>query len=236
MLRNQDKSVEKIRKSVFIVMPAFNEEKVIAKTIRGLQLNGYCNIIVVDDGSSDSTSELAKKQGATVLRHAINRGLGGALGTGIHAAIKEGAEIIVTFDADGQHDSLDIEKLIRPIIDNRADVVIGSRLLNPKGMPFSRRIGNWGFNFITYLLFSVWTTDSQSGLRAFTRRAAQKIHIRANRMEVSSEIIKEIGRNRLRFTEVLVRAIYTDYSIAHGQSSWNAFRILAKLILRRLMR
>jgi UDP-N-acetylglucosamine---dolichyl-phosphate N-acetylglucosaminyltransferase len=226
----------KIRDSIYIVMPAYNEEKVIAKTIRSLHENNYYNIIVVDDGSSDNTSAIAENENAIVLRHAVNRGLGGALGTGLKAAILEGAQIIVTFDSDGQHDPLDIEKMIEPILQDKADAVIGSRLINPKGMPFIRRVGNWGFNFITYLLFSVWTTDSQSGLRAFTKKAAEKIEIKANRMEVSSEIIKEIGRNKLRFSEVPIKAIYTDYSVAHGQSSWNAFKILGKLILRKLMR
>jgi glycosyltransferase involved in cell wall biosynthesis len=234
--RSVDKAGTKIKNTIYIVMPAYNEKKVIAKTIKSLHANGYHNIIVVDDGSSDKTSEIAEREDAIVLRHAVNRGLGGALGTGIDAAILKDAEIIVTFDSDGQHDPSDIEKIIQPIIHNKADAVIGSRLIDPKGMPFIRKIGNWGFNLITYLLFSVWTTDSQSGLRAFTKDAAAKIEIKANRMEVSSEIIKEIGRNKLRFVEVPINAIYTYYSIAHGQSSWNAFRILGKLILRKFMR
>ncbi|MBN2457557.1 glycosyltransferase family 2 protein [Candidatus Woesearchaeota archaeon] len=229
-------SSEKAQKSLAIVMPAYNEEKVIGKTIASLKKHGYTKIIVIDDGSADRTRAVAEKAGAIVFSHPINRGLGGALGTGIAAALDSDAEIIVTFDSDGQHDPTDIKRLIRPILARKADVVIGSRLKNPKGMPVIRRIGNWGFNIITYMLFGVWTTDSQSGLRAFSRSAAEKIEIKTNRMEVSSEIIKEIGRTRLRFTEVPIRAIYTDYSKRHGQSSWNAFRILAKLVLRKLMR
>ena len=216
-------------------MPAYNEEKVIGKVIDGLKKEGYSEIIVVDDGSADSTSAVARKRGAKVYRHPLNRGLGGALGTGI-AAAREYADVIVTFDSDGQHDPKEIAKLIRPIEKGRADVVIGSRMKNPKGMPFIRRVGNTGFNIITYILFGVWTTDSQSGFRAFSKKAANTIEIHTNRMEVSSEIIREIGRKSLKFVEVPITPIYTEYSIRHGQSHLNGFRILAKLILKKLMR
>ncbi len=225
-----------MEKKIFIVMPAFNEEKVIGRVIDSVMDEGYTNIIVVDDGSEDRTSSIVEKKGAILYRHAINRGLGGALGTGIAAALGHGADIIVTFDSDGQHNPKDIGRTIAPILKGRADVVIGSRLINPKGMPLLRRAGNFGLNIITYFLFGVWTTDSQSGFRAFSKEAAAKINIRTNRMEVSSEIIREIGRNRLRFREVPVKAIYTDYSLRHGQSSINAIRIVAKLILKRLMK
>ncbi|HLD88586.1 MAG TPA: glycosyltransferase family 2 protein [Candidatus Nanoarchaeia archaeon] len=227
--------MEKVIK-VIIVIPAYNEEKKISSVINRLKNEGYDRIIVVDDGSSDRTYEMAKNEKVIVLRHIINRGLGGALNTGITAALEEGADIIITFDADGQHHPSDIKKLIKPILSGNADTVIGSRLLNPKGMPFTRRIGNWFFNVITYLFFRVWTTDSQSGLRAFSRKAARRINIRTNRMEVSSEIIKEIGANKLRFCEVPVKTIYTKYSLRKGQSILNGFRILGKLIIRKLMR
>lgn len=221
---------------VFIVMPAYNEEKIIARVIQGLKKEGFDNIIVIDDGSKDKTSDVAKQENIIVYRHPINRGLGGALGTGIKAAIIEDADIIVTFDSDGQHDPKDIKKVIAPIIKKHADVVIGSRLINPKGMPIIRRIGNFGLNVITYILFNIWTTDSQSGLRAFSNKAARKIEIKTNKMEVSSEIIREIGRNKLKFKEVSIKAIYTDYSKAHGQSNLNAIKIVMKLILKKLMR
>ena len=221
---------------IFIVMPAYNEEKIIAKVIHGLKKHKFQNIIVIDDGSEDNTSKIAKQEGVIVYRHPINRGLGGALGTGIKAGILEDADIIVTFDSDGQHDPKDINRVIAPIVKGKAQVVIGSRLINPKGMPWIRRIGNFGLNIITYVLFGIWTTDSQSGLRAFSNKAARKIQIHTNRMEVSSEIIREIGRNKLKFIEVPIKAIYTDYSKEHGQSNLNAIKIVFKLILKKLMR
>jgi len=102
-------------------------------------------------------------------------------------------------------------------------------------MPPIRVFGNWLFNCITYVLFGTWTTDSQSGLRAFSKNAAKKINIKTNRMEVSSEIIKEIGRNKLKFKEVPIKAIYTDYSMMKGQSNLNAFNITFKLFFKRLL-
>jgi UDP-N-acetylglucosamine---dolichyl-phosphate N-acetylglucosaminyltransferase len=221
---------------VCIVLPAFNEEKVIARVLDSLKREGYNDLIVVDDGSADKTAQVANRHGAEVVRHSINRGLGGALGTGLAAALARDADVIVTFDSDGQHNPKDIKRLISPLKEGIADAVIGSRLVKPKGMPFIRRLGNMGLNIITYVLFGVWTTDSQSGLRAFSRDAARKIDIKTNKMEVSSEIIKEIGRNRLRYHEIPIKPIYTDYSMKHGQKHTNGFRIVAKLLIERLRR
>jgi glycosyltransferase involved in cell wall biosynthesis len=223
-------------KRVAIVIPAYNEERTIIDVIRGLRQHGFLTLIVVDDGSSDRTGELACHEGVILLRHIINRGLGGALGTGITAALHLGAEAIVTFDADGQHDPDDIARLLEPIAKGEADVVIGSRMLEPTGMPYARQLANWSANIVTYLLFRGWTTDSQSGLRAFSRRAAAQIQIMTNGMEVSSEIIAEIVKNRLKRKEVAVQAVYTDYSLSKGQSFKVGLQTLMKLILAKVRR
>ena len=215
-----------------IVIPAYNEEKTIGGVLRKLKDNGYKDIIVVDDGSKDKTFEIASNEKIKVFKHMINRGLGGALNTGISAALKENADIIVTFDADGQHDFRDISKL-NYYIEHGYDVAIGNRI-NEK-MPFLRRIGNKGLDFVTYLLFGIYVNESQSGLRMFSRKAASLIEIKTNRMEVSSEIITEIGRHKLRLKEVPIRTIYTEYSLSKGNSVWNGFRIAFKLFLRRIM-
>jgi UDP-N-acetylglucosamine---dolichyl-phosphate N-acetylglucosaminyltransferase len=223
-------------KRVVVVIPAFNEERTIVEVIRGLKQRGFTRLIVVDDGSSDRTGELASSEGVIRLRHLLNRGLGGALGTGISAALRLGAEVIVTFDADGQHDPNDIIRLLEPIDMGEAEVVIGSRMLDPRGMPFRRRLANWLANLVTYLLFGGWTTDSQSGLRAFSRRAAARMQIMTTGMEVSSEIIAEAVRNRLKRKEVPVKAIYTDYSLSKGQSFTVGLQTLMKLILTKVER
>jgi glycosyltransferase involved in cell wall biosynthesis len=226
---------------VAVVIPAYNEETTLGSTVRGVKeqlhapalANFQSEVIVIDDGSTDNTFQRAQQAGAIVLRHFTNLGLGAALGTGFRAALRRNATIIVTFDADGQHNPRDISRIISPILDNTADAVVGSRLLDSSDMPLDRRVINWGANLITWLLFGVWTSDSQSGLRAFNRLAVERIEVKTNRMEVSSEIIAEIGRLRLRFAEVPVEAIYTDYSREKGQSNTNVLAVLAKLILRK---
>ena len=222
--------------SVFLVIPAYDEAESVGKVLESLKKAGFSRIIVVDDGSKDATAEVARSGGAITLSHVVNRGLGGALGTGIQAALRLDAEYIVTCDADGQHAPEDVEKVALSLSSGEADAVIGSRMLSPEGMPFYRKVGNFCLNIATFILFGVWVTDSQSGLRGFTASAAGKLDLEADRMEVSSEIIHEIRRNRLRFREVPIRAIYTDYSLAHGQSSLNAFNILFKLFMRKLLR
>jgi len=228
--------------SLFLIIPAFNEARVIQNTLRGLppRIDGIDRlvVVVVDDGSTDGTADEVMRSGderVVLLRHAINRGLGGALGTGMQYARSRGADFVVTYDADGQHAPEDIAAVLAPLVDGRADAVIGSRLLDPKGMPWYRVVGNWGLNVFTYLIFGMWTTDSQSGLRGFSRAAVDQIDIRMDRMEVSSEFIKEIRRCRLRFAEVPIRAIYSDYSLAKGQRNINGFNILLRLVLHRLM-
>jgi glycosyltransferase involved in cell wall biosynthesis len=223
-------------KRIIIVIPAYNEERSIIAVIRGLKQQGFVSLIVVDDGSSDRTSELARQEGAILLRHILNRGLGGALGTGISAALRLGADLIVTFDADGQHDPDDIGRLLEPIENGEADVVIGSRMLDPIGMPYPRRVANWMANLVTYLLFRVWTTDSQSGLRAFSRHAAARMQLLTSGMEVSSEIIAETVKNGLQWQEVPIKAIYTDYSLSKGQSFTVGIRTLMRLILAKVRR
>jgi glycosyltransferase involved in cell wall biosynthesis len=221
---------------VIVVIPAYNEERTIVEVIRGLKQCGFTRLIIVDDGSSDRTGALAVQEGGIRLRHVLNRGLGGALGTGVSAALRLGAEVIVTFDADGQHDPRDIKRLLEPIKRGEAEVVIGSRMLDPRGMPYQRRLANWIANVVTYVLFGGWTTDSQSGLRAFSNRAAAQMQIITTGMEVSSEIIAEIVRNRLQWTEVPIKAIYTDYSLSKGQSFLVGLRTLMHLLLARVQR
>lgn len=221
-------------KKTWIVIPAFNEEKTLLKVLNDLKQEGYTNTFVVDDGSTDGTFEIAKAHAKVAVSHKLNRGLGGALGTGIAGAYRLGAEYIVTFDADGQHSTNDLKRVLAPLRRREADVVIGSRMLNPDGMPWYRQLMNKIANVITYVLFGIWTTDSQSGLRAFNRTTAGKMKIRTNRMEVSSEIIREIKLNNLRFKEIPIQAIYTDYSLSKGQNIFVGLKTFAKLLLHRL--
>lgn len=221
--------------SLYIVIPARNEAKKILEVLLSIYAQGFRNVIVVDDGSIDETFQIAQQNGAQVLRHSINRGAGAATFTGIQAALKLGAEIIVTLDADGQHNPADLQKVIQPILEKKAEIVIGSRLLNKKDMPYLRRLFNLIGNTVTWILFGLWVSDSQSGFKAFSRQAAQKIEIKTNGFEFCSEIIREIKLKKIKYQEVPIQTQYSDYSLAKGQSFATGIKTLAKLILRSFM-
>ena len=221
----------------FVVIPAYNEEKKIVSVIQKLKKEGYRDVVVVDDGSGDRTSDLAKKEKVIVLRHVINCGQGAALKTGIDYALSQEAEVIVTFDADDQHQSKDIKKLIQPITNRKADVVLGSRFLNKSSnVPWIRKLFLKGGVFCFWFLYGAQVSDSHNGLRALSRKAAQKIEITSNGMEHASEIIEEICKKNLRYVEVPVTIRYTDYSRKHGQSSLNGFRIIFKMLIKNFLR
>lgn len=214
------------------VVPAWNEEHTIGEVLDGLR---PCvdRIVVVDDGSTDRTAEIASGRGVGVVRHAVNRGLGAAIGTGIAAALATGADAILTFDADGQHAPEDVPAVVQQILDGLADLVIGTRLADPRGMPVVRRLANTAGNLTTRILFGARVTDSQSGFRAFSRRAAELIRIKTDRMEVSTEIIAEAHRLGLRIAEVPIQSRYTSYSLSKGQSFSMGLRTLGRLIVHR---
>ena len=217
---------------IIAVIPAYNEEKTIAEVL--MNTRPFIDwIIVVNDGSSDRTKEIANAHGAVVVSHVINRGLGASIGTGFEMAKRLGADIVVTLDADGQHDPSEIPLFIQAI-EKGADVVIGSRMLKRTGMPWYRQAANVLGNLVTFFLFGALVTDSQSGFRAFTAYALRQIEIQTNRMEVSSELIAEARRRKLTLAEVPIRAIYTDYSLSKGQSFTVGLKTLVKLVLRRI--
>jgi glycosyltransferase involved in cell wall biosynthesis len=156
--------------------------------------------------------------------------------TGLEAAKKLGADLVVTIDGDGQHDPRDIQKLIQPVLLDQADLVIGTRLKDPKGMPALKRFGNLGLNLITYVISKKWTSDSQSGFKCFSAQAIDKMDIEALGYEFCSEIIIEAKRKKLRMAEVPIKVIYTDYSKRKGQSIFNGTNIVIKLLIRKLTR
>lgn len=221
----------------WIVIPAFNEENKIVEVINSLKKEGYSKIIIVDDGSKDNTLKNAKSTSVEVLHHIINRGQGAALKTGIDYALDQGADIIVTFDSDGQHQPEDIPRMIKPIQEGKADIVLGSRFLDKNSnVPFFRKIFLKGGALLFKIFYGVRLTDSHNGLRALSRKAAQTIKITQDRMEHASEIIEQIGKHHLKYVEVPVTIKYTDYSLQKGQRTSNAFKIFFKMILNKLVK
>jgi len=218
---------------IVIAIPAFNEAKIIQEVINEIKTAGYSNIIIVDDGSSDDTQKEASKiEGVVALKHKINRGKGAAAKTAIEAAKMIGADIIVTMDGDGQHNPKDIKKLTSPIINEGYDVVLGSRLKNSKGMPWYKIIHNKIGNAVTWYLYGLWVTDSQSGMRAYSIKAAEKINTRADRYEYDSEVIKEIYAYKLKHIEVPIEVRYTEYSMGkiHKQSLINGIKTVYRML------
>jgi Glycosyltransferases involved in cell wall biogenesis len=221
---------------IAVVIPAYNEAEAVGVVVAELLERGH-RVIVVDDGSRDATAEAAKRNGAIVLRHAVNRGQGAALQTGIAYAIRKRAEYIVTFDSDGQHAAEDVDTLVAPLLAGRADVVLGSRFRgSTEGMTELRRVMLKAAVLFTRYASGALVTDTHNGLRAFTRAAAAKLDIRLDRMAHASEILDQVVQHGLRYEEVPVHVRYTAYSRRKGQSSIAALRILADYVLGRWMR
>ena len=219
--------------NIYIVIPAYNEGRIIQDVIAEIQNAGYKNIIVVDDGSSDNTYRKAKEaRNAITLKHRINRGKGAAAKTGIEAAKLLGADIIVTMDSDGQHDPKNIESLVDPIINEKFDAVLGTRLINPKGMPLHKILHNKIANLITWYLYGLWVTDSQSGFRAYSKNAFNAINTRTDNYAYDSEVIREIYKHKLKYKEIPITIRYTEYSTGkiHKQGFTNGLKTFYKML------
>jgi UDP-N-acetylglucosamine---dolichyl-phosphate N-acetylglucosaminyltransferase len=218
---------------VAVVIPAYNEASVIADVIGEVAASGNYLVVVVDDGSRDGTYAVANDvPGVVALRHKINRGKGAATKTGIVAALRLNADIVVTMDGDGQHDPSDIEALILPIKNGDYDVVLGTRKRIKGEMPLIKIVANKIGNIVTWLFYGIHVSDSQSGFRAYSRFAASIIDTKADKYEYDSKVIREINNNRLRFVEVPIKVRYTAYSMGKPQKQGfiNGLRTLFRIV------
>ena len=218
---------------IFCVIPAFNEEKTITEVVRGAA-ERVDRVVVVDDGSSDRTYDLAAAAGAAVLRHAINRGQGASLRTGNEYALSRGADVIVHFDADGQFIAREIDDMADPIKRGEADIVFGSRFLSKKSnMPWIKREVILRIARIVNRLFlGIRLTDPQSGFRAMSARTASAIPITQDGMAHCSEILARAFALNLRIKEVPVEVIYRDF----GQRLGSGAGIIRDLLLAKLVK
>jgi glycosyltransferase involved in cell wall biosynthesis len=221
---------------VVVVVAAYNEEAVVGDVLRELR-SVVSDIVVVDDGSSDETYRTACRLARWTLRHPVNRGQGAALQTGIAFALQQGARIVVTFDADGQHCPDDIPQLVAALRNNQCDIALGSRFLgSTANLPLSRQLLLRLAVLFTRTVTGLRLTDAHNGLRAFTRRAAERVDIQLDRMAHASEILDIVGRIGLPYCEVPVHVRYTEYSQRKGQRIGNAPRILFHYFLGRALR
>ena len=215
---------------VWVVVPAFNEARVIAATLASLS-RWLPNVVVVDDGSRDDTSDIARRAGAHVLRHVINLGAGASLQTGIDFALSRGASHVCSFDADGQHDPHTIDAMIAALEDSGAEVALASRFLGDVvGMPPLRRLTLWAA-----LRYTRWQTrrnftDTHNGLRLLTAYAARTCRITQPGMAHCSEILAIIAKRKLSYIEVPTTVTHSEYSLSKGQRSSNSIKILFDLL------
>ena len=204
---------------ITIGLPAYNEEKNIASVITKLK-KITDSIIVCDDGSSDMTSEISKNLGAIVISHKKNMGYGAALRTIFQKSVELDSDILVTFDADGQHRIEDINKILQPLENNEADVVIGSRFLdNESKIPNYRKIGIKVITKVTNASLKKKLTDSQSGFRAYNKQALTQISPSEMGMGISTEILIKASSKGLRIAEIPITVLYHDDSSTHNPVS-----------------
>ena len=204
---------------ITIGIPAYNEEKNIASIITKLK-NITDSIIVCDDGSSDMTSEISKNLGAIVISHKKNMGYGAAIRTIFQKSVELDSDILVTFDADGQHRIDDVSKILQPLENNEADIVIGSRFLdNESKVPNYRKIGIKVITQVTNASLKKKLTDSQSGFRAYNKQALTQISPSEMGMGISTEILIKASNKGLRIAEIPITILYHDDASTHNPVS-----------------
>ncbi|MGU3644446.1 glycosyltransferase family 2 protein [Microbacterium sp. C23T] len=217
----------------WVVIPLYNEAAVIGDVIAGL-LPSFPHVVCVDDGSSDGSAAIAEAAGARVVRHPVNLGQGAALQTGIEYALEHpSARYLVTFDADGQHRVDDALGMVRRARESDLSIVFGSRFLDDRTNPgLIKRVILKTAVWVTNKSTGLRLTDAHNGLRVIRRDAAERVHLKQDRMAHATEIVLQLGNTGLAWQEYPVELLYTDYSKAKGQSVLNSINILVDLVVR----
>ncbi len=221
------------KNATYVVLPAYNEATRIQPVLESIAEKGY-NMVIVNDGSTDNTLDVilqSKRKYPNqihVFSLMINRGVGVATQTGFGAVLKFNPKYVVSMDSDGQHSADDLDNVIKPLVTGEAQAVIGVRPL--EDMPRSRNYANAIMNFLTKIFYRVDVSDSQTGFRAITREALDKITINATGYLISSEFIREINDNNIPFAEVPIQTIYTPETQAKGTNTTAAIKILLQMI------
>lgn len=222
------------------IIPCLNEEHFISDVVVETAKH-VDKVIVIDDGSTDATARLAREAGAEVISHPSSRGAGAATRTGFVAALKSGADIVVTLDGDGQHDPREIPLLTKPIVDGTSDLVIGSRFLAEAKVSFYRKFGIDVITFLYNIGHRVKIDDAQSGFRAYSRKAIDCIDITYPGFGFSIETLVQVRKHGLTISEVPVTCIYhdsgsTEHPVTHGLSvTWAvvSIRLVHELFRRK---
>jgi glycosyltransferase involved in cell wall biosynthesis len=217
-----------MKRKAFAIIPAHNEEKHISRVVK--ETKKYVDkVVVVDDGSKDKTTHMAKKAKAVVLKHIVNLGKGAALKTGCDYALKNKADIIIAIDADAQHDPKEITNFLKKIKEH--DVVLAYRKTSRR-MPMILRQGNWFINKTISFLYGIKIRDSQCGYRAFTPKAYKVLRWKASDYSMESEMIAKIGKHKLSYTEIQIKTIYSDKY--KGTTIFDGVKIVLNLLMWKL--
>tara|TARA_Y100000310_G_C20588318_1_gene766604 strand:- start:642 stop:1313 length:672 start_codon:yes stop_codon:yes gene_type:complete len=220
----------KQEKKIYAIIPAYNEEKYLAEVIADVKKHVDL-VIVVDDGSSDTTCEIAKKHADVFLCHPINGGKGVALKTGFLFAQKKGAKIVITIDADLQHDAKKIPEFIELLEKSEADIVIGSRGLGSSA-PIVYRFGNFVLNTTFRILYGQKITDTQSGYRAFKMASYAKFAWNSSGYDVETEMLTNARKHGLRLVELPIATKY--HNSYKGTTIFDGVKIFCKMLLWRV--
>lgn len=216
---------------IYIVIPAKDEEMRIEKVIQSIVDYGYENIIVVNDASHDNTAEVVKKYSeVTLINHIINLGSGGATRTGLDYCVRKGAKYIATIDGDGQHKVEDLDTIVREIVKDEYDLILGSRFKKENDIPNSRIFFNKVGNIISLLLTGKYISDSQSGLKAMTAILANKLSLEYNGYEFCMEIIKNARFHKARITEIPISVMYDKDTTQKGQNLSSGFGMIRRIL------
>lgn len=228
--------------SVAIIIPAYNEALSIGGLVKAIsdilsREKYHFEIVVVDDASRDDTAREAREAGATIISHILNAGTGGATASGLSYAQQNDFTLAATLDGDGQHSPEDLVRGIKLMLDDetKTDLLIGSRLIDSDGMSRVKILGNKGLSFLTFMMFGIRVTDSQSGLRVFSKTALDRLKWKTSGYEFCSEMLWRARQQNLKISEYPIQAIYTEYSRSKGQSNWNAVNIVKSLVQRRIL-
>ncbi|MCP8310442.1 MAG: glycosyltransferase family 2 protein [Candidatus Methylarchaceae archaeon HK01B] len=210
-------------------LPAYNEERTIANIVKVLKK--YVDVVIVcDDGSSDMTGRLAEDSGAYTLRNEDNRGKGVALDMMFKVAKRMNADVIVTLDADGQHDPRDVPYLVSPILEGECEMVIGSRFLRDASIPQHKKVGNYLLNLFTNIFTNSRFTDTQSGFRAYGKKALDSIEIKEKDIGVDSQIVIDAVRKKLSIKEIPIEVCYSGLDTSTYNPISHSMKVITSVL------
>ena len=222
-------------KSIFVIIPCYNEARVIRKTVLEVLEKGY-SVVIVDDCSKDASKKQVKGLPVYYLPHRINMGQGAALQTGIDFAKKKGAKYFVTFDADGQHDSSAIAGMIDLIQKKKSDIIFGSRFLpgSKTNVSGSRTFVLNVARYVNYLVSGILLSDAYNGLRLLDRRAADSIKLTENKMAHATQIQVLTAKHKLHYSEYANSIHYNEYTTGKGLRNWDGIKIFFEILLYKI--